>query len=171
MDVRVEAAVGLDLGEALLLERLAERLLDELHAVDERRLFVPLGGLERALEVVEDREELLHEPLVGVRDQALLVAQRPLAVVLEVGLRALEEVEVLVALGLRSRERVVDPERRRPRRPTPAPLRAREAGRSRTLRLLLLVDDLVVRVLDDLVLAPRAPSPFPDGCACAEACA
>ena len=33
---------------------------------------MPLGGLERALEVVEDREELLDEPLVSVRDQALL---------------------------------------------------------------------------------------------------
>jgi hypothetical protein len=62
---------------------------------------VPLGRLERALEVVEDRQELLDEPLVRVRDQPLLVADRALAVVLEVRLGALEQVEVLVALRLR----------------------------------------------------------------------
>ena len=67
--------------------------------VDERSLLVPLGGLERPLEVVEDRQELADEPLVRVRDQPLLVARGALAVVLEVGLDALGEGEVLVPLG------------------------------------------------------------------------
>ena len=61
---------------------------------------------ERALEVVEDRDELLHEPLVGARGQLLLVARHPLAVVVELGLQALERVEILVALLPRRRELV-----------------------------------------------------------------
>ena len=56
MDVRVEAAVGLDLGSRpSLLEQLRERAVDEPDAVLELRLLVLLGGLERPLEVVEDR--------------------------------------------------------------------------------------------------------------------
>src|SRR5215208_2273670 len=58
-----------------------------------------LGGGERPLEVVEHRQELVHQPLVGPRDQALLVARNPLAVVLELGRDPLEVVQVLVALG------------------------------------------------------------------------
>ena len=100
VDVRVERPLRLDLGQALLLERLPQRLLDQLHAVDQRSLLVALGRLERPLQVVEHGQELPDEPLVGVRDQALLVARRPLAVVLEVGLRSLEEIEVLVPLRL-----------------------------------------------------------------------
>ena len=48
MDVRVERALGLDLGEPLLRERPPQRLLDELHAFDEGGLLVPLGSLDRA---------------------------------------------------------------------------------------------------------------------------
>ena len=107
MDVRVERPVGVDLGEAFLRERGAQRLLDELHALDELRLLVPLGSLERPLEVVEDREKLAHEPLVRMRDETLLLANGALAIVLEVGLDALGEVEVLVPLGRDGRERVV----------------------------------------------------------------
>ena len=79
-----------DLGEAFLRERAPQRLLDELHALDELRLLVPLGSLERPLEVVEDRQELADEPLVRVRDQSLLLASSALAVVLEVRLDALQ---------------------------------------------------------------------------------
>ena len=86
----IERSVGLD--------------LDEPHAVDECRLLVPLGGLERPLQVVEDREELPDEALVGVRDQTLLVARRPLAVVLELGRQTLEVRQVLVSLRLRLSE-------------------------------------------------------------------
>ena len=101
VDVGIERPVRLDLAQPFLLERLPKRLLDELDAVDERGLLVALGGLKRALEVVEHGKELPDEPLVGVRDQAFLVARRPLAVVLEVRLRSLEEIEVLVPLPLR----------------------------------------------------------------------
>ena len=59
---------------------------------------MPLGRLERPLEIVEDRKELPHEPLVRMRDEALLVAHGALAVVLEVRLHALCEREVLVPL-------------------------------------------------------------------------
>ena len=59
MDVRVEPAVGLDGGEALFLEQLLELAVDELDAVLELRLLVLLCGLERTLEVVEDRQKPL----------------------------------------------------------------------------------------------------------------
>ena len=99
-------AIGLDLGEPFLAQRSAQRLLDELHALDELRLLVPLGGLERPLEVVENRQQLADEPLVRVRDETLLLARGTLAVVLEVRLDALGEVEIRVTLGQRGRERV-----------------------------------------------------------------
>ena len=105
--VRVERTVRLDLDEPLLLQRRPERALDELHAVDERRLFVALRGLERPLQVIEHGKELPDEALVRVRDQALLVAGRPLAVVLEVGLHALQEAEILVPLGLQGGDALV----------------------------------------------------------------
>ena len=63
---------------------------------------------KRALEVVEHGQELLDEPLVGARDQALLVARDPLAVVLEVGGDALEVVEILVALLLEPRRALLE---------------------------------------------------------------
>src|SRR5439155_12690257 len=107
VDVRIERAVRSDFDEALLLERLPKRPLDQSDTVDESRLLVALGCLERPLEVVEHRQELSYEPLVCVRDQTLLVARRTLAVVLEVGLDALSEGEVLVALGGHALEKIV----------------------------------------------------------------
>ncbi len=106
VDVRIERAIGRDLGEPFLAQRSTQRLLDELDTFDELRLLVALGSLERPLQVVEDRQELADEPLVRVRDESLLLARRTLAVVLEVRLDALGEVEVGVALGQRGRERV-----------------------------------------------------------------
>ena len=91
-------ALRLDLHEPLLRERVGERPVDEAHAVLELRLLVLGRGLERALEVVDHRQQLLDEPLGGARDQARLVARRALAVVVELGLEALQRVEVLVAL-------------------------------------------------------------------------
>jgi hypothetical protein len=67
---------------------------------------VPLGGLERALEVVEDGKELADEPLVRVGDQPLLIAKGALAVVLEVRLDTLRQSEILVSLRGNGRERV-----------------------------------------------------------------
>src|SRR6266480_3986241 len=49
--------------------------------------------------VAEPGQQLLHEPLVGARNQTLLVTRDPLAVVLEVGCYPLEIVQQLVALG------------------------------------------------------------------------
>jgi hypothetical protein len=98
--VRVERSVGLDLDETLLLERVAKRTLHEPYTFDERSLLVPLGRFERPLEVVENGQELAHEPFVCMRDEALVLTRRPLAEVVEVRLDALGEREVLVASGL-----------------------------------------------------------------------
>ena len=71
--------------------------MDELDALGERRLLLA-GRLQRAVEVVDRRQQLLGE----LGDAALLrergLARRALAVVLEVGLRALREQQVLVGL-------------------------------------------------------------------------
>ena len=99
MDVWVELALGLDLGQALARQRLGQGAMHEPNAVLELRLLVLLGSAERPLEVVEDGQELLDQPLVGARDQALLIARRPLAVVVELGLDALERVDQLLVLG------------------------------------------------------------------------
>ena len=57
---------------------------------------------ERTLEVVEDRQQLLHEPLVRERDVLLPLARGALAEVVEVGGRPLPAVDRLVALGQQS---------------------------------------------------------------------
>jgi hypothetical protein len=96
----------------------------------------PGRGLERAVEVVERRQQLLGE----LRHAALLrgggVARDALAVVLEVGLRALREREVLVAL-LRPSSQLVEvaldlaPRRRRASAPLERSPRASPPRRSR----------------------------------------
>src|SRR4029450_8699175 len=91
------------LREPVRLERARELALQEPNALLQLRLLVLLRGRERPLEVVEDGQQLLHEPLVGPRDQALLVARDPLAVVLELGSDPLEVVQVLFALGCERR--------------------------------------------------------------------
>ena len=100
VDVRVEGALGRDLLEALLAQRVRERAVHEANALLELRLLVLVRGHERPLEVVEHGQELLDEPLGGTRDQALLVARGALAVVVELGREALEVVEVLLGLRL-----------------------------------------------------------------------
>ena len=80
--------------------------MNEAHAVLELRLLVLLGRVERALEVVEHRQQLVHEPLRGARGQLALLARRALAVVVELRLEALERVEVLVALPRHVCERI-----------------------------------------------------------------
>src|SRR5207237_9536094 len=86
--------------QALLPQRLGERAMDKPHPLLELGLFVLLGRFEGALEVVEDGQQLLHERLRRPGRERLLVARGPLAVVVELGLQALERVEVLVALAL-----------------------------------------------------------------------
>src|SRR5581483_10799631 len=78
--VRVELAAGRDLVHSVALEERGERAVDESHAVLE--LF---GCAQRPLEVVEDREQLLQEPLVRERDVFLPLPRGALLVVLEVG--------------------------------------------------------------------------------------
>ena len=84
-------AVGLDLDEPLAL-----RARRELRGATRRTPSSSFASscsrrrLERPLEVVEHGQELLDEPLVGARDEALLVARGPLAVVVEVGGEALQ---------------------------------------------------------------------------------
>ncbi len=92
--------VGLDLLEALAPERRVQLAGDEAHALFELRLLVLARGDERPLEIVDDGEHRLHQPLVGARDQILLVTRGPLAVVVELGRDPLQLVEVVVALGL-----------------------------------------------------------------------
>src|SRR5205085_11861725 len=87
-------------------EQAGERAVHETDAFLELRLLVLGRGLERALEIVEHGHELLDEPLVGARGQLLLVARHPLAVVVELGLQALQRIEVVVAL-LRHRRQLV----------------------------------------------------------------
>ncbi len=65
-----------------------------------------LGRLERPLEIVEHRQELGDEPLGSPGDECLLVAECPLAVVVEVRGKPLQVGEVLVPLGFRRGERI-----------------------------------------------------------------
>src|SRR5215218_5248482 len=92
MDVGIELPIGRDLLEALLAEHVGKGARHKGDTFLELRLLVRLRGLECSLEIVEHRQELLHQPLVGARDQALLVARRPLAVIVELCLDALERV-------------------------------------------------------------------------------
>ena len=85
MDVRVERALGLDLGEAVPLDEAEQRAVDEPDALLQLRLLVLGGGLERPLEVVEHGQELVQEPLVRAAGQLDLLARDALAVVVEVG--------------------------------------------------------------------------------------
>src|SRR4051812_1238649 len=80
--------------------------MHEADTVLELSLLVGSRELERTLEVVEHRYELLHQPLVGARGQLLLVARNPLAVVVELGLQPLQRVEVVVALLRHGRQLV-----------------------------------------------------------------
>src|SRR6185437_6616691 len=120
--VRIELALGRDLGEPFLRECVRKRAVHEADAILELRLIgvgltelIGSGGvgfagpgagnvrrreLERTLEIVEHRNELAHQPLVGARGQLTLVARNPLAVVVELGLQPLERVEIVVALLL-----------------------------------------------------------------------
>src|SRR5205823_2706796 len=86
--------------EAFAFERRLQLLVDQPNALLELCLLVFLGRCESPLEIVEHGQQLLHQPLVGARDQALLVTRDPLAVVLEVGRNALEVVQALVPLRL-----------------------------------------------------------------------
>ena len=102
MDVGVERlAVRLDARKARLLEDTQQLGVHELDALA-HALRVRAAGrvevLQRELERVEHREQLLHQALGGPVDERGLLLDHALAVVLELGLHAPERVEVLVPL-------------------------------------------------------------------------
>src|SRR5436309_2242092 len=98
--MRVELAVSLDLGEALSLERGRELAVHQPHALFELGLLVLLRRLERPLEVVHDRQQLLHEPLGSPGGQTRLLARGALLVVVELGREPLQVVQMLLRLRL-----------------------------------------------------------------------
>src|SRR5947209_17147866 len=76
--------------------------MHETDALLELRLLVLLRRIECATEVVEDRDQLFYQPLVGTVDQGSGFAGVALAVVVELRRESLQAVEELVALGLES---------------------------------------------------------------------
>ena len=59
-------------------------------------------GLERPPEIVEDRDQLLHEPLARTLGERRLLARVPLAEVVELRSEPLQAVEELIAVSLES---------------------------------------------------------------------
>src|SRR5215212_2480154 len=97
MDVGVEGLpVRGDGQETLLAERVGELLAGCAHALADVAL-----GLEGAVQVIEDGEQLHYEPLGGRLEEAGPFALLALARVLELGLQAAQSVEVLVPLPAR----------------------------------------------------------------------
>ena len=109
VDRGVERVAGRrgDLFEPVRGERVAQLSGDELQARDELTLLVPVRRLESAAHVVDDRQQRLDDVLAGAQAQLVGLASHALAVVLELGLKATEMVEVVVALGRESRREVV----------------------------------------------------------------
>src|SRR4029079_13558215 len=102
VEVRVEARARLlHHAQAVTAQHVEELLVDEGHAFVE--VVSLLGVLERAVEVVEDRQEVLDHAGHGVFEVVLLLALRALAEVRDVGQRAevavLELAEVLLHRG------------------------------------------------------------------------
>ena len=92
-------AGGLDLLDAVAGEQARQLAAHHLEAGDD--LVAPVAeGRHGPLQVVHHRQQPAHEFPLGARDDGLAVALGALAVVVELGLQALERVQVLVALGL-----------------------------------------------------------------------
>src|SRR5207247_678676 len=88
--------------ETLLLQEIRERAMHEPDTVLELRLLVIRRGLERAPEIVEDRDQLLHQPLARTFGEGRLLARIPLAEVVELRREPLQAVEELIAVSLES---------------------------------------------------------------------
>jgi hypothetical protein len=98
VDRRVERLAGrVERLHAAALEHPDQVGVHQPHALEERLALV--GVLQRALEVVEHRQQLANEPHLRARARVGRVLRRALAVVLEIRLRPLRELEVLVTLG------------------------------------------------------------------------
>src|SRR5919198_1074416 len=99
--------LGLDTLEPLGPQAVDQLGVDELHALAELlEVGLSLGRNQREVELVEDLEDPQHEGLRGELDRPRLLLQHPLAVVLELGLQALEVVAVLLRLSPRVSELV-----------------------------------------------------------------
>jgi hypothetical protein len=85
--------VGLDAGA---LQRLLELAANEGHAP--RELGIVISRAKSPLEVVQRRDQLTRERGLAAPLRLLRIARRALAVVLEVGLGPLGQLQVLVAL-------------------------------------------------------------------------
>src|SRR5829696_1626912 len=70
-------------------------------------LLALLGGRDRPLEVVDYRQQLAHDAALGALASGRSLAGRALAVVLEVGLGALREIQIFVALALGCGQRIL----------------------------------------------------------------
>ena len=103
--MRVEPSLGLDLRKTFLGKQIVERAVHEPDSVLELRLLVIRGGLERPPEIVEDRDQLLDEPLVGALGKRRLLARIALAEVVELRGEPLEPIEKRIAFSLESLDR------------------------------------------------------------------
>ena len=144
VDVRVEASVGRDLRRPSRRSASESCAVDEPDALFERRLLVLLRRLERPLEVVEHRQQLLHEPLARARDERSWSRADALAVVVELRCEPVQVVEVRLGLGPRRRRAAP-----RATRPPPRP------------RPLLVVGAEVSSLLRRLGLSRRSPRSRP----------
>src|SRR5207253_5190808 len=90
----------LDLRQPLLRQQLGERAMNEANPLLQLHLFTFGRSLERATEVVEDGDELLHEPLVRPLREGCLLTRVSLAEVVELRCEPLQAVEQLVAISL-----------------------------------------------------------------------
>src|SRR4051794_31851761 len=81
----VELPFRLDAGHAVTGEQGRKGAVDELDALLELCLLMLLGGIQRPLEVVEDRNQLADQPLVCQGDVLRPLPGRALFVVVEVG--------------------------------------------------------------------------------------
>jgi hypothetical protein len=100
VDVRIECPRGLDLLETFALERTDQGVFRHPDSLEHLRIVVLLGCVQRALEIVEDGQELLDETFVRTSHDRGLIARDALAEVVEVGGDPLQLIQVLVALGL-----------------------------------------------------------------------
>ncbi len=100
MEVRIEVgAERLDRSDTALAQRFHQLLVDQLDAAPDRLgRFGPRVGLEGALHVVDEREELFQQIRRRSLRQLNALALGALAVVVELGRLAQEPVVVLVPL-------------------------------------------------------------------------
>jgi hypothetical protein len=90
---------GLDGRDATLHEEILELLVDQLHAAAEGRRILAPWGAERALEIVDDREQRLEHVASRVPQQVAPLTLHALPVVVELRSLPEEPVPLLVQLA------------------------------------------------------------------------